>query len=246
MLVLRRVQRLPTIVRALSLEYDLPSRLDHGVAAAAVLDALLQLVGLLCVLLLRLVVDRRPREVDPLEHLNVLLNLLGLLFPPHDVVQRTVVPGRGAGCEAAAALHAALLGQVLGGRGEELSRGRTCRRVVLQLMQHVAVHLFLQVVLVDLDIADIDQPLPSTLRVLRDAFDAPEAAAEWALASGAAPVAAAHGGRASQLPQDQVIVRLLFTYLVHLAAETRARSRRPGLLLALVLRLPPLVVLFED
>lgn len=53
---LRRVHLLPHsptgIVEALCLEDDVPRRLHHGVAAAAVLDPLLQLIGLLRVLLL--------------------------------------------------------------------------------------------------------------------------------------------------------------------------------------------------
>jgi hypothetical protein len=55
------------------------------------LDSSLQLVGLLGMLLLGLIVNSWSCEVDPLEHLDVLLDLLGLLFAAHDIIQRAVV-----------------------------------------------------------------------------------------------------------------------------------------------------------
>lgn len=94
----------------------------------------------------------------PLQHLDVLLDLLGLLFAAHDVVQGAVVTGGGAGCEGAGALGAGV-GDVLGGGDEGLAGCRTCGPIVLELGHHVAVHSFLQIMFVYLDIAHIDQAL---------------------------------------------------------------------------------------
>ena len=66
---------------------NITSSLDHCIAAATVLNTLLQLISLLSMLSLRMIVDCRASKVNALEHLNVFFDLFCLFFAAVYVIQ---------------------------------------------------------------------------------------------------------------------------------------------------------------